>query len=360
VLALSLALLAPAACTRQHTVAHRGLDAAALTARIDRELSANPAEARLRAIVVLHHGRVVYEHYQQARARDHWNVDGITSTVLATLVGIAIHDGSVPGLGSTLASLLPDRAASMPADVARTTLRQLLTMTAGFDVLANDRSGPFVGSHDPVGDILADQKNPPGRFFDYSDDGAQLIAAVLREATGTSVLAYACAKLFGPLGIDTRPAAEPLGTARVLTARSDRFTWAVDRSGLDDGWGGLKLTARDLSRLGQLFLDEGRWHGRQVVPENWAHVATLTQVSTGYEVAPAYGYGWWVDARDDSGASYGWGYGGQLLDVLPRDDVVVAILTQQDPSNLVRGFFAAELTFLVDEAILPAVRQAGA
>jgi CubicO group peptidase (beta-lactamase class C family) len=357
-LSLALAVASLVACDRDQPAPRRALDPVALTASIERELVLNPALDRLRAVVVMRDGKVVYEHYQRATPEDHWNLDAITGTVLTALVGIAIHDGQIPGLGATLGQLLPDR--SMPRQVARTNLRQLLTMTAGFDVPATDRAEPFVDPRDPVGTILRSQANPPGQFFDYSDQGAHLLSAVLERATGLSVLAYARINLFTPLGIGSAPAAQPLGTARAIAAHGPDLTWTVDRSGLQDGWNGLKLRPRDLARIGQVFLDDGRWRGRQVVPGNWAQVATLTQVPTEYEVAPGYGYGWWVDHGESGNAFFGWGYGGQLLEVLPRERVVVAILTEQDPANLVRGFFAAELTSLVDQTIMPAVLESAA
>ncbi|MBV9832114.1 MAG: serine hydrolase [Marmoricola sp.] len=358
--ALTLALLVPAACARQQAPSPRhGLDATALTRRIDQLLGLNPAQDRLRAIVVRQDGHVVYEHYQRATPAEHWNTDSITSTVVATLVGIAVQEHSIPGLGATLRQLLPERTRSMSPAVAHTDLRQLLTMTAGFDVPAIDRARAFLTTTDPVGEILRSQKTAPGRFFDYSDEGAHLLAAVLRRATGMSVLDYARSRLFQPLGISSTPATEPLGTDDALAGHGPDLAWAVDRSGLDEGWNGLRLTPRDLARIGQVFLDGGRWHDHQVVPQSWAGVSTLTQVSTGYEVAPAYGYGWWVDDSPGANAYYAWGYGGQLLEVLPQVDAVVVVMTQQDPNNLVRGFFAAELTSLVSDAILPALRQAG-
>ena len=359
-LTLVLARVAPAACARQQAPpARHRLDTAALTGQIEQRLGLNAAQERLRAIVVAQDGHLVYEHYQHSTPEVHWNTDSITSTVIATLIGIAIQEHSIPGLGATLGQLLPERARSMSPTVAHTDLRQLLTMTAGFDVPAIDRARTFVTTTDPVGGILRSQKTAPGRFFDYSDEGAHLLAAVLRRATGMSVLDYARSRLFQPLGIRSTPATEPLGTDRALAGHGPDLAWAVDRSGLEEGWNGLRLTPRDLVRIGQVFLDRGRWRDHQVVPEVWAGVSTLTQVSTGYEVAPAYGYGWWVDDSPGANAYYAWGYGGQLLEVLPQVDAVVVVMTQQDPSNLVRGFFAAELTSMVGDVILPALRQSG-
>ena len=358
VAALALALLPAAACGQQRHETSTRVDSTALTDRIEQQLAPDPAGERLRAVVVMHEGRVVYEHYQRAHPEDHWNIDAATTTVLSTLVGIALHEGRIPGLGSTLAQLLPDRASSMSPQVARTNLQQVLTMTAGFDVPANNRADLFVRDPDPVGNILGSQANPPGRFFDYSDQGAHLLSAILEHATGMPVLAYARSRLLDPLGIRSRPADEPLGSARALT-RGDRnrFGWAVDRAGLQDGWNGLRLRPRDLARIGQVFLDDGRWHGRQVVPQNWTRVASLTHVATGYELAPGYGYGWWVDERNSQTVYFAWGYGGQLLEVLPKQQVVAVVLTEQDPTNLVRGFFAAELTSLVGHVIVPAVLE---
>jgi CubicO group peptidase (beta-lactamase class C family) len=358
---LVLALLPAAACGHQRDTAPSRVDSSGLTKRIEQQLAMSPAGERLRAVVVLHRGQVVYEHYQQAHPDDHWNIDAATTTVLSTLVGIALHEGRIPGLGATLAQLLPDRASSMSPQVAHTNLQQLLTMTAGFDVPDNNRADLFVQHADPVGTILRSQANPPGRFFDYSDQGAHLLSAILEHATGMSVLAYARLRLLDPLGIPSRPADEPLGSTRALAQGDPRhFGWAVDRAGLQDGWNGLRLRPRDLARIGQVFLDDGRWRGRQVVPQNWTQVATLTHVATSYELAPGYGYGWWVDERNAHTAYFAWGYGGQLLEVLPKDQIVAVVVTAQDPTNLVRGFFAAELTSLVDHVIVPAVTQPGA
>jgi CubicO group peptidase (beta-lactamase class C family) len=358
---LALVLCATACATRDGRPP-LGRDASvALLRSIERELAEDPDHDRLRSVLVQVDGRTVLEHYDHSSATDHWNIDALTMSVLSTLVGIAVHEGLIPGLDATLAELLPERAARMSAAVRRATLAQLLSMSAGFApsgvpdrasvVSPTVHTAPFL-LPDPVDHILRTPAYAPGRFFDYSEQGAHLVAAVVARAAGTSVLQYARSRLLDPLGIDSRPSDELLGTPAHLAAGDRaRLGWAVDRRGLDLGWNGLRLTARDLAALGRLYLDEGRWRGKQVVPENWARVAPLTHVATGAEVAPTYGYEWWVDGE----AYFGWGYGGQLLEVVPSRRLVVVVQTQQDPRNPLAGFTARKLTFLVDHVITPAV-----
>ena len=115
-----------------------------------------------------------------------------------------------------------------------------------------------------VARILADGPvQPPDQGFLYSSAGSHLLSAILRQAVGRSVLDYARQKLFAPLGIDTVPAAEPVAAPENLPAYEKAgFAWPVDPQGVHDGGGGQKLTARDLAKLGQLWLDAGRWRGR--------------------------------------------------------------------------------------------------
>jgi len=133
---------------------------------------------------------------------------------MSTLVGIAVGEGRLR-LDQPLAQLLPSYAATMTPAVAHTTLRQVLTMTAGlagsFSV-AGDLG--FATSPDWVRAILTHPAQPPGGSFVYSSGGSHLLSAILVTATGMSVLDYARAKLFDPLGIPTRPALQPLFDVR--------------------------------------------------------------------------------------------------------------------------------------------------
>ena len=165
----------------------------------------------------------------------------------------------------------------------------------------------------------ARRRRPPGRSSTTPTTGPTCSAPCSWKRPGRSVLDYARSRLFDPLGIPTRPVDQPLGTAEQLAGGSTRFGWAVDRSRICSSAGaacGCGLATSPGSARSSSTRAGGE--GRQLVPQNWARVASLTQVLHGFEIAPGYGYGWWVDERNEESAYYAFGYGGQLIEVLPR------------------------------------------
>jgi CubicO group peptidase (beta-lactamase class C family) len=223
----------------------------------------------------------------------------------------------------------------MSSQTATTTLRQLLTMTAGLDAdVGGGPSGVSPSSDHLVDDILKEGVvNHPGRFA-YSSASSHLLSAILRQATGRSTLDYARAKLLDPLGIDTTAAAEPVMVeANFPLYEKARFAWPVDKQGIHYGAGLLKIRPQDMARLGQLYLDQGRRNGRQIVPESWVAAATKGQVpASGGFGGEQYGYQWWVTTAGDHPAFAAVGAGGQLLEVVP-DRSLVVVFTTQDPTG---------------------------
>lgn len=309
--------------------------------------------ADVQAVLVVHDGRIVLEQYDGTTAAAYHDVRSVTKSVMSTLVGIAIGDGAIRGVGATLAQLLPDRRSVMTPAVARTTLGQVLSMTAGmpdnWDGEAGDR---WVFAQDPVKAILATPVRPPGQQFAYSDTSAHLLGAILERATGQRLLDYARAKLFDPLGIDTRPAAQPRVTAG-LQPRAG-FAWPVDAAGLNVGAGLMTLRPRDMAKLGTLFLDHGRWRGRQVVPAAWVTAATTRHASAvglgGADVG--YGYMWWVGDAGDHPAFLAWGFGGQVIRVVPDRRLVVVVSTDLSAPDS-QGADVENVLVLTDDVILP-------
>lgn len=283
---VALALVLPAAvlagCTGgPRSTAEPGPDR--LTAAIAGSLADVAATgvdlAPLRSLLVSVHGRTVLERYWRSGPEDFRNVHSVTKTVLSALTGIAVGEGRLH-LTDRLEDLLPEYRGTMPYAERRTTLEQLLTMTAGFpgDVDADvggrllflDRPDWTAGALDPA--LLS------YRGFAYSSTGAQVLAAVLERAAGEPLLDYARSRLFEPLGIDLSAArTAPVSGEQDPGYLSPGPAWPTGPDGTPAGWSLLKLRPRDLLALGRLHLADGIWQGRRILPAGWVAEATRTQ-----------------------------------------------------------------------------------
>ncbi len=303
----------------------------------------------LRAVIMEVDGHTVLERYYRGSSSDTSTVFSVTASVVGTLIGIALSDGSLGCLDQTLSELLPTYAADMEPEEAAITLRELLTMTAGLrsghtgrlhdpgggDLMLATDTPTWLSTDDWVRGILADRlQQSPGEGFAYSHASSHLLSAVLTEAVGTSVLDYARANLFDRLDIKTRPALDLVAVEKNVPAyERARFAWPHDPQGIHTGFGWLKLTARDMAALGRLYLNGGRWHGEQVVPTAWVDAATTEQVRAN-SITEGYGYQWWVTTAGGHAAYAAIGFGGQLIEVVPDLRLVAvfsADVTEPDP-----------------------------
>ena len=322
------------------------------------EESLSPGIRNRRAILVAVDGKTVVERYYDSSAKESANIASVTKSFLSTLIGIAVSDG-VLELDQSLAELLPSYDDVMTRQVGAITIRQLLTMTAG---LPGDGSAdPRPSGEDWVAEIVGrGTVQPPGQSFAYSSVSSHLLAATLVQASGRPLMAYAKEKLFDPLGIDTTPSFQPTltgGSGRVEARqirRYDRagFAWPRDPQGISVGYGYMKLTAADLVKLGNLYLDKGAWEGRQLVPSEWIEEATGPAVSTGDGGfgGTAYGYQWWVTSSGGHPAFAAIGYGGQIVEVVPDLRLVVVASTWIDDTT---SFDSRIWQTMVDLAIAP-------
>lgn len=330
---------------------------ASLAERID---GGSVALDTIEAVLVSVDGRTELEHYRNGRSPtavvDTWSV---TKSVTSALIGIAIGDGVLEGLDQTLAELLPRHRSSMSTELAGVTLRQLMDMSAGF---GDERFNPLLGEQmfehegDTVSFVLRrGLENPPGERFGYSNGAAHLVTAVLAAGlqredgdSPRSVLDYAREKLFGPLGIDTSGAS----SARFApsdNSGSDRtgFGWDTDARGLHSGCCLLRMRPADMLRIGELFLADGVWQGRRILPAGW--VATSTAAS---ETNPSYGLMWWLGASPAGGVAYAArGSGGQLILVSPEDRLVIVVGSKPTKELEIND---EDAYALVSQVILPA------
>jgi CubicO group peptidase (beta-lactamase class C family) len=333
----------------------QGMDPAVLA---DLDTKVPERYPQVRSLLVVRHGYLVYERYWHGfDASDGQNSHSVTKSVTSALVGIALGEGHLQSLDQTVGELL---ATHLPpkADprLRRVTIQQLLTMTSG---LASDaRPGGrdellwnrMLGSRDWVRHILGRRlETTPGTSFAYSSAGSQLLSAMVADATGQSTLAYARAKLFGPLGIATENVLVqavrrwPPTPAELAAYEQVPVAWPTDPQGYHLGFAWLKLPARDLAKFGYLYLNGGRWDRTQVVRADYVRASVQPHSKLpSSRPGDGYGYQWWTTSVDAHRSFVAVGSGGQFIQVIPELDLVVVITSdadqeRSDPQFLIEG-----------------------
>jgi CubicO group peptidase (beta-lactamase class C family) len=239
-------------------------------------------------------------------------MQSVSKSVTSALIGIAVRRGEIPGVDVKMMPYFADFKTKADPKRDAMTLRDVLTMTAG--IRWDESSVPYTdprnncaameGRDDWVQYVL-DQPmaHEPGRQFEYNSGATQLLSFLIQKTTGQPADDYAREHLFGPLGIE--------------------YAWKRTPLGLADTEGGLYLRPRDLAKLGHLYLKDGLWEGKRILPEGWVQDSTARRVEL--ESGWAYGYQWWILPRRSPGAPESYaarGYGGQLLIVVPRFDLL--------------------------------------
>ena len=278
---------------------------------IDRGVELLSALGGVRTVLVIRHGKIVADRsFGGPGLNDQpYNLKSASKSLLSALVGIALDRGvfGKAGLQASLDEMLPDYARHLPEEKRRITLENLLTMEAGLRSTSRERYGPWVAHHDWVAAALAEPMvATPGTEYQYSTGDTHLISAILTEATGRDNLDLAREWLMRPIG-------------------GDVAAWERSPEGYYFGGNNLSMTPRDLARLGQLFLQGGRWDGRQIVPSSWVGSSTARHAAGWPDRYGAYGYLWWIPRADPWQSYAAIGYGGQILYVVPELDMLAVV-----------------------------------
>jgi CubicO group peptidase (beta-lactamase class C family) len=330
-----------------------GLDGVKL-AEMDKAVRAGTYQ-HVTSIVIARRGAVAFEQYYDSGGESTLrNTRSATKTVASMLIGIAIEQKLLPGVGAKVTSYFPDKKPFANPDPRKEqiTVEDFLTMSS---LLECDDNNQFSRGNEERMYLIEDwikftldlpirgfpawvpkpEDSPYGRSFAYCTAGVSTLGGVLERATKAKVQEFAAKNLFTPLGIE-------------------KAEWQVSPLGIAQTGGGLGLRSRDLLKLGELYLDGGKWRGKQVIPESWAKASTAPHARVDDDVE--YGYLWWLrtlTAGDHKFHSYMMqGNGGNKVAVFPEQQLVVVITTTN--YNL-RG--AHQLTDKVlTEFILPSVR----
>jgi CubicO group peptidase (beta-lactamase class C family) len=318
---------------------------------------------QVRSVLVVRHGYLVYERYWQGFGpADGHEIHSITKSITSALIGIALGDHHLKSLDQTVGELLAPHLPRHPDPRLRgVTVQQLLTMTGGLPGDARSAGGDerlsrrLFRSRDWVGHILGRPlATTPGTTFAYSNASSHLLSAIVADASGQSTLAFARAKLFKPLGIRSdnvfQPrAVKPPTPAQLRAYRQAAVAWPRDPQGYHFGFGETKRPARDLAKLGYLYLNGGRWDTTQVVPADYVRASTQPHSNLPrFGPGEGYGYQWWTAIVDRHPSFAAVGIGGQRLLVIPDLDLVVVITSDANQHR-------EDAQALVSQSIIPAI-----
>lgn len=307
----------------------------ALLAEAVRRAEALP---RLKGMIVARDGEIVEERYWRGGAADRrTNVKSVSKSILALLVGIAVAEGEMR-LDQPVAELLPEHFGPRTDPRKRAiTIEHLVSMRSGLESTSFNDYGAWVSSPDWVRyQVERPMVDQPGGRMIYSTGSSHLLSAALTRATGTSTYEYARRKLAQPLGIDLRP-------------------WTRDPQGIFFGGNEMRLTPREMLRIGELFRGGGAWEGRQVVPKAWID-ASVRPLGTSPWNGHRYGYGWWIKTSGRHAVYFAWGYGGQYIFVVP-DLRMTAVFVSEADAPRTSGHLDA-LHALLDVQLVPAAEAA--
>ena len=245
---------------------------------------------------------------------DQHTMQSVSKTVTSALIGIAITRGEFKAPLSTPVLHYFDEAKVKNVDARkrRMTLRDLLTMTSGFDwnedLPYDDPNNPsdLMEAADDWVQFVIDRpmKDEPGKVFAYSSGATELLAHIFKQETGIDIEHYGRTHLFGPLGIRN-------------------YHWKRTPLGVVDTEGGLYLRAEDLAKIGQLYLNDGIWHGQRVLSSDWIKESLTPRIDAGEGFQ--YGFQWWL-LPHGTPPRLAWaarGMGGQRLLVFPEDHLIV-------------------------------------
>ncbi len=287
---------------------------------------------RLHSLLVSRDGDIIQEHYFNGKnSNSIANVKSVSKSIISALTGIAIEEGHIEDIDQTIDAFFP-KLTSEKNNSNKVTVGNLLSMQAGLESTSNRNYGRWVLSNNWIQFALS---QPPydranGRMI-YSTGNTHLLSAIISQSSGKNTLSFARQNLFSHLGFH-------------LSA------WPKDPQGIYFGGNDMELTPRQMLAFGELYINQGRFNDKQIIPQAWIEQSLRPRVASPRGQGRHYGYGWWV--RDSAGfeTPYAWGYGGQFILLEPENDIVVVVTSNSTPGPE-RRYHTRAAYRLVEQAV---------
>ena len=269
-----------------------------LFAALLRELDASK-DTEMHHFMALRHGKVICECNFAPYPKGMWHIThSMCKSITGMAIGMLIEEGKLK-LDENIYDIFPDHINAF-SKIFRPviTVENLLTMTSG---VTFNESG-IVSGNGWLGSFLnASVNGKPGTEFQYNSLNTYVLSAIVTKRTGETLTEYLTPRLFGPLGIT-------------------KYYWETCPKGITKGGWGLFLCAEDMAKLGQLYLQRGKWNGQQLVSEYWIEISTARHLKTQNDTY-GYGYQLWMEQRPGS-FEYN-GMLGQNVIIYPDMDMVL-------------------------------------
>ena len=279
------------------TPENQGISSDLFTALL-RELDASK-DTEMHHFMALRHGKVICECNFAPYPKGMWHIThSMCKSITGMAIGMLIEEEKLK-LDENIYDIFPDHINAF-SKIFRPviTVENLLTMTSG---ITFNESG-IVSGNDWLGSFLnASVNGKPGTEFQYNSLNTYVLSAIVTKRTGETLTEYLTPRLFGPLGIT-------------------KYYWETCPKGITKGGWGLFLCAEDMAKLGQLYLQRGKWNGQQLVSEYWIEISTARHQKTQNDTY-GYGYQLWMEQRPGS-FEYN-GMLGQNVIIYPDMDMVL-------------------------------------
>lgn len=279
-------------------------------------------------ILLIRRDSIVYEYYQGDIQRDKVaTVFSVSKSLTSLLCGIAVDEGFIKSVHDPVTEYLPELRDADPG-FAKLTIEHLLDMRAGLKFSENYGFNPFSGMAKlHYGRNMLRQmrrlkfKDEPGTSFYYSSMATAILGIVIERATGRSYAEYMSEKVWQPLGMET----DALMSVNAVRKRYPR------------AYGGISTTARDLAKVGRLYMHGGSFEGRQIVSPEWVETTFSAErafANSGGNLR-GYSYSWW----HKDGSVQMVGMLGQQVFVDPSRDVILVVLTNRSLEPAIETIF---------------------
>ena len=270
---------------------------------------------RVYSFLMIRNGKIIHEQYHNgAKQNTLLPVRSITKRITATLTGIAIDKSYIDSLLIPISNYFPEISnPGVDPDWNTVNVYHLLNMISGMDWMEEEDLTTYENNfEDPLNFIFnRNIKYQPATYYAYNSPGIHLLSYIIERASENKMGDFAESYLFEPLDIKG-------------------YHWQADGNDVKRGGAGLELTSRDLAKIGLLYLQHGRWKNQPIISEQWIHQCLkqpidLDTLEGNHRPGLSIGHTWWTSRYQGEIIHYGDGYGGQILLMIPKYEILVVM-----------------------------------